>query len=33
MPYVRYPDGHITFFMWINKKKGFGYIRRYKEKW
>ena len=28
MPFIKYPDGHKTFFQWINKEKGFGYIRR-----
>ena len=26
MPFITYPDGHITFFMWINNE--YGYIRR-----
>jgi hypothetical protein len=26
MPFITYPDGHKTFFMWINKE--YGYIRR-----
>jgi hypothetical protein len=26
MPYITYPDGHKTYYMWTNKK--YGYIRR-----
>ena len=25
---IKYPDGHITNYQWINKEKGYGYIYR-----